>query len=580
MDNTSNINDSNNTILDFKVFIDGNNLTEVADVIAIGVHKQFCKIPTAEVVLHYGSMLNNEYIDVQNDFIAIGNEIEIVDNDGDLSIFKGVIVKKSVSVTNKKSLLKLTAKNNAYKMTQNRYNHVFAEKKDSEIIEDIIKKYSFDCDIDSTSYTNETDTQYNCSDWDFINIKAERNSLLIFADDDKITVKQPKVSSATLAINGYNSIIDFDAQLDGRTAFTDYKATSWNYNSQERQEVEQPNSSSDFTQGSQQTKELAEKLNNDSFNINVNSYFADNELIAKKANAAIMRNNLSRIIGKVKLYGLSKIKPGDTVEFSGIGDSFNGNAFVTEVAYDFVGGAWSTSIGFGMEETSYYWSYDDVNAAPAAELSPAVNGLQVGKVVALEGDPTDEFRIKVALPCFEGDPAEVWARVASPDAGKERGYHFFPEIDDEVVIGFIDQNPNNPIILGALFSNKLPAKQPLSDNNNVKGLYLKSGIKMEFNEEDKIITIETPGSNKLIMNDKDSIFEITDANGNKIVMDNQGINIKSAGKITLEAYTDLSIKGVNMTAEASASLKASGSANAEISSSGVLAVKGSLVQIN
>ncbi|MDO4726370.1 MAG: type VI secretion system tip protein VgrG [Porphyromonadaceae bacterium] len=580
MDNTGNINDSNNTILDFKVFIDGNNLTEVADVIAIGVHKQFCKIPTAEVVLHYGSMLNNEYIDVQNDFIAIGNEIEIVYNDGDLSIFKGVIVKKSVSVSNKKSLLKLTAKNNAYKMTQNRYNHVFAEKKDSEIIEDIIKKYSFDCDIDSTSYTNETDTQYNCSDWDFINIKAERNSLLIFADDDKITVKQPKVSSATLAINGYNSIIDFDAQLDGRTAFTDYKATSWNYNSQERQEVEQPNSSSNFTQGSQQTKELAEKLNNDSFNININSYFADNELIAKKANAAIMRNNLSRIIGKVKLYGLSEIKPGDTVEFSGIGDSFNGNAFVTEVAYDFVGGAWSTSIGFGMEETSYYWSYDDVNAAPAAELSPAVNGLQVGKVVALEGDPTDEFRIKVALPCFEGDPAEVWARVASPDAGKERGYHFFPEIDDEVVIGFIDQNPNNPIILGALFSNKLPAKQPLSDNNNVKGLYLKSGIKMEFNEEDKIITIETPGNNKLIMNDKDSIFEITDANGNKIVMDNQGINIKSAGKITLEAYTDLSIKGVNMTAEASASLKASGSASAEISSSGVLAVKGSLVQIN
>lgn len=580
MNNIGNRNDSTTATLDFKVLIDGNNLADVADVIAIGVRKQFCKIPTAEVVLHYGSLLNNEYIDDQNDFIAIGNEIEIMGNDGDLSMFKGVIVKKSVSVSNKKSLLKLTAKNNAYKMTQNRYNHIFAEKKDSEIIEEIIKKYSFDCDIDPTSYTNETDTQYNCSDWDFINIKAERNSLLIFADDDKITVKKPKVSSATLEINGYDSIIDFDAQLDGRTAFTDYKATSWNYNSQEKQEVEQPNSSSDFTQGSQQTKKLAEKLNNDSFNINVNSYFIDNELITEKANATIMRNNLSRIIGKVKLYGLGEVKPGDTIEFSGIGDSFNGDAFVTEVAYDFTGGAWSTSIGFGMEETSYYWSYDDVNSAPAAELSPAVNGLQVGKVVALEGDPTDEFRIKVALPCFEGDPAEVWARMASPDAGKERGYHFFPEIDDEVVIGFIDQNPNNPIVLGALFSNKLPAKQPLSDDNNVKGLYLKSGIKMEFNEEDKIVTIETPGSNKLVMNDKDGVFEIIDSNGNQIVLDNQGINIKSAGKITLEASTDLSIKGVNLTAEASASLKASGSANAEVSSSGVLAVKGSLVQIN
>ncbi len=580
MNNASNQNDSTAAALDFKVLIDGNNLAEAADIISIGVHKQFCKIPTAEVVLHYGSLLNNEYIDDQNDFIAIGNEIEIVGNNGELSMFKGVIVKKSVSVSNKKSLLKLTAKNHAYKMTQNRYNHVFAEKKDSEIIEEIIKKYGFDCDIDSTSYTNETDTQYNCSDWDFINIKAERNSLLIFADDDKITVKKPKVTDAILEINGYDSIIDFDAQLDGRTAFTDYKATSWNYNSQERQEVEQPNSSSDFTQGSQQTKELAEKLNNDSFNINVNSYFINNELITEKAKAAIMRNNLSRIIGKVKLYGLGEVKPGETVEFSGIGDSFNGDAFVTEVDHDFAGGAWSTSVGFGMEETSYYWSYDDVNSAPAAELSPAVNGLQVGKVVALEGDPSDEFRIKVALPCFEGNPAEVWARVASPDAGKERGYHFFPEIDDEVVIGFIDQNPNNPIVLGALFSSKLPVKQPLSDDNNVKGLYLKSGIKMEFNEEDKIITIETPASNKLIMNDKDGIFEMSDANGNQIVMDSQGINIKSSGKITLEASTDLSIKGVNLTAEASASLKASGSANAEVSSSGVMVVKGSLVQIN
>lgn len=82
------------------------------------------------------------------------------------------------------------------------------------------------------------------------------------------------------------------------------------------------------------------------------------------------------------------------------------------------------------------------------------------------------------------------------------------------------------------------------------------------------------------MNDKDGIFEMSDANGNQIVMDSQGINIKSSGKITLEASTDLSIKGVNLTAEASASLKASGSANAEVSSSGVMVVKGSLVQIN
>ena len=63
-------------------------------------------------------------------------------------------------------------------------------------------------------------------------------------------------------------------------------------------------------------------------------------------------------------------------------------------------------------------------------------------------------------------------------------------------------------------------------------------------------------------------------------MDNQGITIKSAGKIAVEASQDMSLKGVNITAEAQAQLKASGSAQTELSSSGIMVVKGSLVQIN
>ena len=148
------------------------------------------------------------------------------------------------------------------------------------------------------------------------------------------------------------------------------------------------------------------------------------------------------------------------------------------------------------------------------------------------------------------------------------------------MVGFVDRNPNNPIILGSLHSNKIPTSQPLTDDNNKKGIYLKSGIKIEFDEENKKIGIETPDNNKLIMSDKDKKIEICDTNGNKIVMDSNGITIKSAGKITVDATSDISLKGINMTSEASASYKASGKANTEISSSGITAVKGSLVQIN
>lgn len=572
--------DLNDSSLDFRVSIGGSDLRELADIVAIHVHKQFCKISSAEIVLHYGSLLDDEFVDDKNEDLAIGNELEISAGEDDLCLFKGVIVKKAVSLSNKKSVLTLTAKNKAYKMTQNRYNHVFTDMKDSEIIEELINKYGLGCDVEATSYKNESVTQYNCSDWDFINIKADANSLLVFADDDQIVVKKPKVGSPKLEINGYESIIDFDAQLDGRNAFSSYKAASWNYNSQEKQEVEQKNASDDFSQGSQQGKQLADKLENDTYNMNFNSYFADSDIITEKMNATMVRNNLSRIIGKVRLYGVEGVIPGETVNFSGLGGSFNGDAFVTEVGYDFEQGAWNTVIGFGLEETPYYWSYDDIDAAPASELSPATHGLQMAKVVALEGDPAGDCRIKVSLPCFDGNSTEVWARFATPNAGKERGVFFFPEVDDEVVVGFADQNPNNPIILGALHSNKLASPQELKDDNNVKGFYLKSGIKLEFNEEDKIISLETPGSNKLVLNDKDGKLEIVDSNGNQIVMDNQGITIKSAGKIAIEATSDMNLKGVNMTSEASASYKASGSANAEVSSSGIMVVKGSLVQIN
>lgn len=572
--------DLNDSSLDYRVTIDGNDLRDVADVVSIHVHKQFCKISSAEVELHYGSLLDDEFVDDQNEDLSIGTDLEIHAGEDDLCLFKGVVMKKSVSLSNKKSVLTLTAKNKAYKMTQSRYNRVFTDMKDSEIIKELIGKYGLGCDVEPTSYKNESVAQYNCSDWDFINIKADSNSLLVFADDDQITVKKPKTGSPKLEINGYEAIIDFDAQLDGRNAFSSYKAASWNYNSQEKQEVEQKNASDDFSQGSQQGKQLADKLDNDTYNMNFNSCFADSDIMTEKVNATMMRNNLSHIIGKVRLYGVTGVIPGETVCFSGLGKSFNGDAYVTEVGIDFEQGAWNTVIGFGLEETPYYWSYDDINAAPASEISPATHGLQIAKVVALEGDPSGDCRIKVSLPCFDGNSTEVWARFATPNAGKERGMFFFPEIDDEVVIGFADQNPNNPIVLGALHSNKLASPQELSDDNNVKGFYLKSGIKFEFNEEDKIVSVETPGSNKLVLNDKDGKIEIVDSNGNQIVMDNQGITIKSAGKIVIEATSDMNLKGVNMTSEASASYKASGSANAEVSSSGIMVIKGSLVQIN
>ncbi len=567
----------------FILKLNGNDLSEKegVDIINVSINKQFNKISTAEVILYYGNLLNNEFVDDKAKDIAIGSEIEITTvGEKGLCVFKGIIIKQAISIANSNPLMKITAKNKAFKMTQSRENSVFANKKDQDIISDIIAKYGINYEVESTPIKNEAVTQYNITDWDFINIRAEANSMLIFTDEDKIIVKKPSGSKPKFEIDGYNDIIEIDAILDGSNSFSQYSANMWDYNTQEIIEVTKQNNSSDFNLGSIKTKEIANKLQNNNFNININSNLYNTDVIKEKIDSVIMRNNLSRIIGRTKIYGINIINPGEFFTISGVGEKFNGDAFVTGVEYNFDNGAWITTINFGLEETPYCWCYDNINPAASAEMNTSVNGLIVGKVVALAGAPNDDFRIKISLPCFQGDNTEIWARLSNLTSGDGRGCFFMPEINDEVIVGFIDENPNNAVVLGSLFNKKMPPPNEINDDNNIKGFYFKSKIKFEFNEKDKIVTLETPGNNRFVMDDKNGSIEICDKNGNKITTNNKGIVIKSIGKLQLEATSDLSIKGVNIKSEANASYKAEGKANTEISSSGVTILKGSIVQIN
>ena len=56
--------------------------------------------------------------------------------------------------------------------------------------------------------------------------------------------------------------------------------------------------------------------------------------------------------------------------------------------------------------------------------------------------------------------------------------------------------------------------------------------------------------------------------------------MSSASDVNIEAQGDVTIKGVNITQDAQAEIKLSGSAGAKLESGGNTVVKGALVQIN
>ena len=157
-----------------------------------------------------------------------------------------------------------------------------------------------------------------------------------------------------------------------------------------------------------------------------------------------------------------------------------------------------------------------------------------------------------------------------------------------MVVGFLNGDPRDPIVLGMLHSSAKPAPLQAKDENHEKGLVTRSKMKVLFDDEKSILTIETPGKNTMVISDDEQAITLTDQHGNSITMNSDGITL-DASKITLNAQqeiiqkagTDLNAEGgANVNVKAGAQLKAEGSAGAELSTSAIAVIKGSLVQIN
>ena len=90
------------------------------------------------------------------------------------------------------------------------------------------------------------------------------------------------------------------------------------------------------------------------------------------------------------------------------------------------------------------------------------------------------FALKVLLPGIDAKKGTIWARLASPDAGNERGFFFRPEPGDEVVVGFFNDDPRQAVILGAVYGakNKPPRSlgKPTKENKDKSDRLQKSAM--------------------------------------------------------------------------------------------------------
>lgn len=565
----------------FEILINGNAIPLSIPVRSIVVSKEFNTISSAKIAILDGDPSAESFEWSNSEHFVPGNEIEIKagyqqDNS---TIFKGIIVAQKLRVReNSNPVLIVECRDAAYKMTLGRKNKYFEDLNDSDILEEIINEYGLESEVETTGVTHKQMVQYHSTDWDFAVMRAEANNMLLLPDDGKLIMVKPDVTAAEAFSVVYGAtMVEFDGILDARKQSETTESKGWDFSSQEPFVSENENiDEADI--GNKEARELAGDAGYEKELLKHTGLREEDEL-ETWATARQHKIANSKVRGRAKFIGTAEIKPGVVLDIQGLGGRMNGKTLVWGVKHEIDQGTWSVDAQLGYDE-KYFHEKFRVAESQAGGLLPPVHGLEIGVVTAIEGDPDGEHRIRVKIPTIDNNEEGLWARIATLDAGDNRGSFFRPEIGDEVVVGFINDDPRSPMVLGTLFSSAKPAPCENSDDNHEKGFVTRSGMKVWFNDDQISMVLETPNGNIITLSDDEGKISIVDENGNTYTLDSSGVTLESPGDINISATGDISLEGTNINITANAQLTAEGAAGAELSSSGTTIINGSLVQIN
>ena len=195
-------------------------------------------------------------------------------------------------------------------------------------------------------------------------------------------------------------------------------------------------------------------------------------------------------------------------------------------------------------------------------------------IVSNNFDSLGKARVQVKIPSRPN--FEPWCRVSAVGASSSRGFVWIPQIDDEVLVAFAEDDLGSAYILGGLWSqmNQPPLTSPadfLIKKVIKTGLTQALGHEIELDDAQQSISIKTSTEQKITLDPKK--IELTNLAGTvTISMDNtsQSIKITAVNKIELQSIAiNLKATKIDMSA-----------ANFSITSTGPFSVTGLPIKLN
>ncbi|MFA9215686.1 MAG: type VI secretion system tip protein VgrG [Sphingomonadaceae bacterium] len=582
----------------YTITLDGVALSDSVQIVSIETNHSTNRIPSAEIILLDGDMPNASFPVADAGNFKPGTLVVISAGYGmNLSpIYSGVVVRHSVRISGSNyARLVIECRDKALAMTVGRKNANYIDKTDSQIMSSLISGYAgLSAAVDSTAITHKNLVQYYVTDWDYMMVRAEANGLQVLVDSGKVTVAAPVTNSAPVLTLTYGmDLMEFEAEMDARSQVASVTATSWDPTTQTM--WEQTAMPLTLTgQGDMTSTSLAAVLAPGDFGLQTAASL-DSAALATWAKAQQTKAAMARIRGRMLFQGSALAKPGVLMTLAGVGAHFNGNVIASNVIHRIQDANWTTEVEFGMPS---YWYADEhqPHFSTATVCSPGIAGLHIGLVLKLDADPEGQCRILVSMPLLKAGTGGIWARLSTFYGSDGFGAFVIPEVGDEVILGFFNNDPSCPVILGSLYSSKHRPPYELTDENNFKAFVTRSKLKVEFDDDKKVITFTTPGNNKVVISDDAKSILLQDQSNNKVELSPSGIlldsphdiTMKAVGKVSITAQEhvevmanlDVMVSGLNINHNANIGFVAKGTATAELSAAGQTTVKGALVMIN
>ena len=459
----------------------------------------------------------------------------------------------------------------------------FVRQTDSQIAQSIAGQAGLQLQADSTSVQHEHLFQVNQTDWEFLSDRARRIGFVLRFADGKLHFQKPESNSGTsVRLELGQVLLEFRPRFAASSQVNSVEVRGWDPQ-QKRPTVGTASTSSwtPTTTGLPKGAAAAQQ----GFSSAAKLIVTDQGISKADEAQAIAGATLKAIAsvdmaGEGRCLGNPKVKPGVAVQIAGVGTRFSGNyqgtatrhtytpedGYLTEFTVDGMSSGTVASLLLGDPRRPGH-------AAPRAAWPLAVG------IVTNNKDDERGARVKVKFPWLSEELESGWAPVVSPMAGASRGLILLPEVNDEVLVGFLDGDFNYPYVLGATWNGQ--DKAPLHTGKLVSGdgevlvrhFQTRAGHILSFDD--------TRGSEKIELIDKSGKnFLKVESSSGKITIEASGnITITAGGKVAIEAKADAAVKGANVSVEAQGKLELKG-AQVTISGTGQVKISAPAVQIN